>query len=154
MNLLKSLMVIMLMAFGITNAMAEVASFTPKATKIQGDGSNEGENNSSTNYFKAEDTEWTITQSAISSGAFKNINAPYGGTYILLAKFDCSAKLTGMNILKATLKYTSKCTVSGKTQTFSWPRLAQTGSLQLPHGLAPIPVRSCRLRKSQQPTQM
>ena len=57
MNLLKSLMVIMLMAFGITNAMAEVVSFTPKATKIQGDGSNEGENNSSTNYFKAEDTE-------------------------------------------------------------------------------------------------
>lgn len=130
MNLLKSLMVIMLMAFGITNAMAEVVSFTPSATKIQGDcdGSKDGypaATNSGTNYYVADATEWTITQSGISSGAFKNINAPYGGSYILLAKFDCSAKLTGMNILKATLKYTSKCTVSKKNSNV---QLAKIGT--------------------------
>ena len=113
----------LLLLFGVTNAMADVVSITPSATKIQGDGSNE--THSDINYYNAEATEWTINQSEISGCAFKNTHKTWGGSYILLAKFDCSAQLQGKIVKKATLKYTSVCTVSGRNSDV---KLAKIGT--------------------------
>ena len=119
-----SLFLTLLLLFGVTNAMADVVSITPSATKIQGDGSNE--THSDINYYNAEATEWTIIQSAIADNrAFKNTHKIWGGSYILLAKFDCSAQLQGKIVKKATLKYTSVCTASGKNSDV---KLAKIGT--------------------------
>lgn len=116
-NLFYSFFVTMLLALSYTNAMAvNTETFTPNATKIQGDGSS---TTSAKNFYDAEATEWTITQSDIKNNAFSNSQKKWGGSYILISKFDCSAKLKGMIVTKATLKFTSVCTVSGKNSVVS-----------------------------------
>jgi len=70
--------------------------------------------NGDVNYYDANATEWLCTQANIKNGKLNNQNAAYGGSYVVITKFDCSSQLAGMNIQKATLKFNSVCTVSKK----------------------------------------
>ncbi|MBR2017764.1 MAG: DUF5123 domain-containing protein [Prevotella sp.] len=117
-NILKSLFVAVALVAGSTMAFAEEFVFTPQATVIWGNGDDSKDQapntNGDVNYYDASATTWNVSQSAVANGSFKNNNNGYGGSYILISKFDCAANLAGKTIQKATLKFTSVCTVSGK----------------------------------------
>ncbi len=55
--------------------------------------------------YDSEATTWTCTQSKVSGGVFQNTHSNYGGSYIVIAKFDASSMLNGKNLTKATLKF-------------------------------------------------
>ena len=95
------------LAFCSTTAFADSVVVNPTVAKIHA-----GEADAT--HYDATATSWTITQSKISNGAFANQNRNYGGTYLALVKFDAFQALFGKKLTKATLKFTSKCTVSGK----------------------------------------
>ncbi len=95
------------LAFCSTTAFADSVVVKPTVAKIHA-----GEADAT--HYDATATSWTITQSKISNGAFANQNRNYGGTYLALVKFDAFQALFGKKLTKATLKFTSKCTVSGK----------------------------------------
>ena len=95
------------LAFCSTTAFADSVVVNPTVAKIHA-----GEADAT--HYDATATSWTITQSKISNGAFANQNRDYGGTYLALVKFDAFQALFGKKLTKATLKFTSKCTVSGK----------------------------------------
>ncbi len=117
-NILKSLFVAVALVAGSTMAFAEEFVFTPQATVIWGNGDDSKDQapntNGDVNYYDASATTWNVSQSAVANGSFKNNNNGYGGSYILISKFDGAANLAGKTIQKATLKFTSVCTVSGK----------------------------------------
>jgi hypothetical protein len=98
---------------------ADEINLTPSETtevRANGDTSKgqEANTNGDNNYYNAEATSWLCTQANISNGQLNNQNIGYGGSYAVITKFDGSTKLAGMNITKATLKFKSVCTVSGK----------------------------------------
>jgi len=95
------------LAFCSTTAFADSVVVNPTVAKIHA-----GEADAT--HYDATATSWTINQSKISNGAFSNQLSNYGGSYIALVKFDAFTALIGKNLTKATLKFTSKCTVSGK----------------------------------------
>ena len=95
------------LAFCSTTAFADSVVVNPTVAKIHA-----GEADAT--HYDATATSWTITQSKISNGAFANQNRNYGGTYLALVKFDAFQALFGKKLTKATLKFTSKCTASGK----------------------------------------
>ena len=99
-------------------AAVENITLTPQGTIIWGNGDDsKGETpntNGDNNYYNASATTWNVSQSAVSNGSFKNNNSPYGGSYILISKFDGSSTLNGKMVQKAILNFTSVCTVSGK----------------------------------------
>ena len=95
------------LAFCSTTAFADSVVVNPTVAKIHA-----GEADAT--HYDATATSWTITQSKISNGAFSNMLSAYGGSYVALVKFDAFQALFGKKLTKATLKFTSKCTVSGK----------------------------------------
>ena len=108
----------LLLAVGST-AWADNFTFTPsQTTKIWGNGTSKNgaqyENTNGNNcYYDASATFWLCTQANISDGKLNNQNKDWGGSYVVLTKFDAS-ELVGMTITKATLTFNSVCTVSGK----------------------------------------
>ena len=95
------------LAFCSTTAFADSVVVNPTVAKIHA-----GEADAT--HYDATATSWTINYSQISNGAFKNMLSAYGGSYVALVKFDAFQALFGKKLTKATLKFTSKCTVSGK----------------------------------------
>ena len=95
------------LAFCSTTAFADSVVVNPTVAKIHA-----GEADAT--HYDATATSWTINQSKISNGAFSNMLSAYGGSYVALVKFDAFQALFGKKLTKATLKFTSKCTVSGK----------------------------------------
>ena len=113
-HLLKSLLV-GLMTLAATSAWAADLTITPsETTVIWASGESENTTNGDQNFYDASATEWLCTQANISGGKLNNQNVKYGGSYVVITKFDCSTQLSGMNIQKATLSFNSVCTVSGK----------------------------------------
>lgn len=95
------------LAFCSTTAFADSVVVKPTVAKIHA-----GE--AGATHYDATATSWTINQSKISNGAFADMLPKYGGSYLALVKFDASTALRRKNLTKATLKFSSKCTVSGK----------------------------------------
>ena len=94
-------------------SQAEETVLTPaQTTVIQANGTTA--QNEETVLFKADATAWRCSQAKISGGAFSNMLAPYEGSPVVITKFDASEFMTGKTLKKATLKFFSKCTVSGK----------------------------------------
>ena len=108
-------MLTMLLGFG-TNALADELIISPSVTTIvKGNGKDVGtETNADANFYDAEATSWLCTQANISNGNLNNQNANYEGSRVVITKFDASTQLSGKVITKATLKFKSVCTVSGK----------------------------------------
>lgn len=95
------------LAFCSTTAFADSVVVKPTVAKIHA-----GE--AGATHYDATATSWTINQSKISNGAFADMLPKYGGSYLALVKFDASTALRRKNLTKATLKFSSKCKVSGK----------------------------------------
>ena len=95
------------LAFCSTTAFADSVVVKPTVAKIHA-----GE--AAATHYDATATSWTINQSKISNGAFADMLPKYGGSYLALVKFDASTALRRKNLTKATLKFSSMCTVSGK----------------------------------------
>ena len=96
------------LAFCSTTAFADSVVVNPTVARIHA-----GEADAT--HYDATATSWKINQSKISNGAFSNMLSKYGGSYVALVKFDASTALRRKNLTKATLKFSSKCTVSGKS---------------------------------------
>ena len=98
---------------GTQTSYAEEAVLTPtQTTVIQADGKTA--KNSNTVLYNAEATSWRYSQAKINGGAFTNMLANNGGSPVVLTKFDASTTLNGKSLKKATLSFSSVCTVSGK----------------------------------------
>ena len=98
---------------GTQTSYAEEAVLTPtQTTVIQADGKTA--QNANTVLYNAEATSWRYSQSNISGGAFTNMLTAYEGSPVVLTKFDASTTLNGKFLKKATLSFSSVCTVSGK----------------------------------------
>lgn len=94
-------------------SQAEETVLTPaQTTVIQANGKTA--QNEETVLFNADATAWRCSQAKISGGAFSNMLANYEGSPVVITKFDASEFMTGKTLKKATLKFFSKCTVSGK----------------------------------------
>ena len=65
-------------------------------------------------YYDVNATTWSCSYAKISGGAFTNAVKDWGGTPVVLTKFDASSDLKGKNLKSATLTFTSQCTVVGK----------------------------------------
>lgn len=65
-------------------------------------------------YYDVNATTWSCSFAKISGGAFTNAVKDWGGTPVVLTKFDASSNLKGKNLKSATLTFTSQCTVVGK----------------------------------------
>ena len=83
-----------------------------KTTVIQADGKTA--QNANTVLYNAEATSWRYSQAKINGGAFTNMLANYEGSPVVLTKFDASTTLNGKLLKKATLSFSSVCTVSKK----------------------------------------
>ncbi len=104
-NLLKTALAAFVMALGTTQtAWADETTVTPTQTTTI------NPNNAETVCYDATATSWRFSQSTISNGAFKNSSNP-----VLLTKFDASSALESKNLVKATFKFTSICTVASKS---------------------------------------
>lgn len=65
-------------------------------------------------YYDVNAITWSCSYAKISGGAFTNEVKKWGGTPVVLTKFDASSDLKGKNLKSATLTFTSQCTVVGK----------------------------------------
>lgn len=83
-----------------------------QTTVIQADGKTA--QNANTVLYNAEATSWRYSYAKINGGAFTNMLAAYEGSPVVLTKFDASATLNGKLLKKATLSFSSVCTVSKK----------------------------------------
>ena len=98
---------------GTQTSYAEEAVLTPKQTTvIQADGKTA--QNANTVLYNAEATSWRYSQAKINGGAFTNMLSNYEGSPVILTKFDASTTLNGKLLKKATLSFSSVCTVSKK----------------------------------------
>lgn len=116
-SITKTLFVMLAVLLGFnTNAIAEETILSPsETTVIKANGKDAGtETNADANFYVANATEWLCTQANISNGNLNNQNANYDGSRVVITKFDTSTQLTGKTITKATLKFRTVCTVSGK----------------------------------------
>lgn len=92
---------------------ADTQTLTPSQwTQIQAPGSSVDK--SGEVLYQEGATAYVCSYSVVSGGAFENKLDKYEGTPVVIAKFDAATLLEGMNLIKATLRYTAKCTVSGK----------------------------------------
>ena len=60
-------------------------------------------------YYDINATTWSCSMAKISGGAFTNAQKNWGGTPVVLTKFDASSSLKGKNLKSATLTFTSQC---------------------------------------------
>ena len=98
---------------GTQTSYADETVLTPtQTTVIQGDGKTT--QNANTVLYNAEATSWRYSQAKINGGAFTNMLATWDGSPVVLTKFDASTTLNGKLLKKATLSFSSVCTVSGK----------------------------------------
>lgn len=96
---------------------ATTQTLTPSEwTQIQASGNDVDKSNDV--LYQADATAYFSDYAEINSdGTFKNMcsaTITVEGTKVVIAKFDASATLTGQRLIKATLRYTAKCTVSKK----------------------------------------
>ena len=98
---------------GTQTSYADEAVLTPtQTTVIQADGKTA--QNANTVLYNAEATSWRYSQAKINGGAFTNMLANFEGSPVVLTKFDASTTLNGKLLKKATLSFSSVCTVSKK----------------------------------------
>ena len=98
---------------GTQTSYADEAVLTPaQTTVIQADGKTA--QNANTVLYNAEATSWRYSQAKINGGAFTNMLSNYEGSPVILTKFDATTTLNGKFLKKATLSFSSVCTVSKK----------------------------------------
>ena len=119
-TLLQSLLVATGLFAGTCTAFADETTLSPTQT-TQIKGGDDADNV----FYDAEATSWTCSQSKVSGSAF---SGPSGSNYpgpVVLTKFDASSTLEGKLLKKATLVFTSVCTVKGKNSNV---QVAQVGT--------------------------
>jgi len=96
---------------GTQTSYADETVLTPtQTTVIQADGKTA--QNANTVLYNAEATSWRYSYAEINGGAFRNKLATWDGTPVVLTKFDASTTLDGKLLKKATLSFSTVCTVS------------------------------------------
>ena len=68
-------------------------------------------------------TSWTCTQATVNGGVFTDSQSAYGGSYLVLTKFDVSTLPKDITVTEVTLNFTSRCTVSGKNSMLETSRI-------------------------------
>lgn len=113
-NLLKTMLVMAGIVAGSMGAWADTVVLKPtQTTVIHGNDANDNTLESKV-YYDVNATTWSCSYAKISGGAFTNEVKKWGGTPVVLTKFDASSDLKGKNLKSATLTFTSQCTVVGK----------------------------------------
>lgn len=113
-NLLKTMLVMAGIVAGSMGAWADTVVLNPtQTTVIHGNDKNDNTQESKV-YYDVNATTWSCSYAKISGGAFTNAVKDWGGTPVVLTKFDASSDLKGKNLKSATLTFTSQCTVVGK----------------------------------------
>ena len=113
-NLLKTMLVMAGIVAGSMGAWADTVVLKPtQTTVIHGNDANDNTLESKV-YYDVNATTWSCSFAKISGGAFTNAVKDWGGTPVVLTKFDASSDLKGKNLKSATLTFTSQCTVVGK----------------------------------------
>lgn len=113
-NLLKTMLVMAGIVAGSMGAWADAVVLNPtQTTVIHANGKNDNTLESKV-YYDVKATTWSCSYAKISGGAFTNALKDWGGTPVVLTKFDASSSLKGKNLKSATLTFTSQCTVVGK----------------------------------------
>lgn len=108
-NLLKTMLVMTGIVAGSMGAWADTVVLNPtQTTVIHG---NDAKDNTleSKVYYDVNATTWSCSMAKISNGAFTNAVKAWGGTPVVLTKFDASSNLKGKNLKSATLTFTSQC---------------------------------------------
>lgn len=113
-NLLKTMLVMAGIVAGSMGAWADTVVLNPTQTTVI-HGNDEKDNTlESKVYYDVNATTWSCSYAKISGGAFTNVVKKWGGTPVVLTKFDASSDLKGKNLKSATLTFTSQCTVVGQ----------------------------------------
>lgn len=113
-NLLKTMLVMAGIVAGSMGAWADTVVLKPtQTTVIHGNDANDNTLESKV-YYDVNAITWSCSYAKISGGAFTNEVKKWGGTPVVLTKFDASSDLKGKNLKSATLTFTSQCTVVGK----------------------------------------
>lgn len=113
-NLLKTMLVMAGIVASSMGAWADTVVLNPtQTTVIHGNDKNDNTLESKV-YYDVNATTWSCSFAKISGGAFTNAVKDWGGTPVVLTKFDASSNLKGKNLKSATLTFTSQCTVVGK----------------------------------------
>ena len=108
-NLLKTMLVMAGIVAGSMGAWADTVVLNPtQTTVIHGNDKNDNTLESKV-YYDVNATTWSCSYAKISGGAFTNAVKQYGGTPVVLTKFDASSNLKGKNLKSATLTFTSQC---------------------------------------------
>lgn len=108
-NLLKTMLVMAGIVAGSMGAWADTVVLNPtQTTVIHGNDKNDNTLESKV-YYDVNATTWSCSYAKISGGAFTNAVKQYGGTPVVLTKFDASSDLKGKNLKSATLTFTSQC---------------------------------------------
>ena len=108
-NLLKTMLVMAGIVAGSMGAWADTVVLNPtQTTVIHG---NDAKDNTleSKVYYDVNATTWSCSMAKISNGAFTNAVKAWGGTPVVLTRFDASSNLKGKNLKSATLTFTSQC---------------------------------------------
>lgn len=113
-NLLKTMLVMAGIVAGSMGAWADTVVLKPtQTTVIHGNDANDNTLESKA-FYDVNAITWSCSYAKISGGAFTNEVKKWGGTPVVLTKFDASSDLKGKNLKSATLTFTSQCTVVGK----------------------------------------
>lgn len=113
-NLLKTMLVMAGIVASSMGAWADTVVLNPTQTTVI-HGNDEKDNTlESKVYYDVNATTWSCSYAKISGGAFTNGVKKWGGTPVVLTKFDASSDLKGKNLKSATLTFTSQCTVVGQ----------------------------------------
>ena len=108
-NLLKTMLVMAGIVAGSMGGWADTVVLNPtQTTVIHGNDVNDNTLESKV-YYDVNATTWSCSYAKISGGAFTNAVKQYGGTPVVLTKFDASSNLKGKNLKSATLTFTSQC---------------------------------------------
>ena len=108
-NLLKTMLVMAGIVAGSMGAWADTVVLNPTQTTVI-HGNDEKDNTlESKVYYDVNATTWSCSYAKISGGAFTNGVKKWGGTPVVLTKFDASSDLKGKNLKSATLTFTSQC---------------------------------------------
>lgn len=109
-NLLKTMLVMAGIVAGSMGAWADAVVLNPtQTTVIHGNDVNDNTLESKV-YYDVNATTWSCSYAKISGGgAFTNEQKKWGGTPVVLTKFDASSSLKGKNLKSATLTFTSQC---------------------------------------------
>ena len=108
-NLLKTMLVMAGIVAGSMGAWADTVVLNPtQTTVIHGNDKNDNTLESKV-YYDVNATTWSCSMAKISNGAFTNAVKAWGGTPVVLTRFDASSNLKGKNLKSATLTFTSQC---------------------------------------------